>query len=127
MNLLAPPLEIVSKAATSVFGRAVCFLLMCSFGRGAGFMFAYLWYYLFHYIGEMKPRSDDWFFSGLWDAMLIVPTTPSSLPDGWELVSYAVCILIAFVFIRFELAFKWLLLPFSLMFSGLVANRMVMI
>lgn len=126
MNLLAPPLEIMGRTARTVFGRAVCFLLTCSIGRGVGFVLEYLWYHLVHYLGEMKPRSDNWFFSGLWDAMLVVPTHPG-LPAIWELAIYAVCILMAFVFIRFELAFQWLLIPFCLMLSGSVASRLALI
>lgn len=106
MNLLGPPLEVLISAVTSVFGRAVCFLLTCSVGSGAGVLIA-------HWIDDWPI--DEWAVADVGRAMLIIPTAFRSFFAHWGIVVYPLCLLTAFVFIRFELSFKWLVVPFLLL------------
>lgn len=106
MDLLGPPLEVIISAATSVFGRAVCFLLTCSVGNGVGVLIA-------HWLHDRPIDARTWTDVG--HAMLMIPTAILSLFAHWGIIVYPLCLLMAFVFIRFELPFKWLILPFLLM------------
>lgn len=58
---------------------------------------------------------DEWTVSDVGRAMLMIPTALVSLFGHWGIVVYPLCLLMAFVFIRFELPFKWLVVPFLLM------------
>jgi hypothetical protein len=53
MNPLAPPLEVIVSAATTVLVRVVCFLLTCSLGCGLGFV-----------IGHWDEWRQGWYFQG---------------------------------------------------------------
>jgi hypothetical protein len=115
MNLLGPPLEVIISAGTSVFGRATCFLLTCSFGCALGFVF-----------GHWGEWNQGWYFSALAYSLLIFPTAMTSTFVHWGFVIYPLCILMAFVFIRFELAFKWLVVPLALIAWDSAALRMIL-
>ena len=65
---------------------------------------------------------DRAFISGLVEVMLIVPTS-GRFPGTWEIASYSFCMVLAFVFIRFDLGLGWLLLPLTVVACGVMANH----
>ncbi|MEQ1748874.1 MAG: hypothetical protein ABL974_05595 [Prosthecobacter sp.] len=119
MNLLAPPSELIGQVTQSALGRGVCFLIACSLGRGAGYVVAHGWNML---IG-MRELFEDPFFSDLGWALLIVPSR--DLPSAWEIGAYVLCAPLIFVFVRFELALKWLLAPFLIMATASFASYLL--
>jgi hypothetical protein len=121
MNLLSPPREVIGSAAKSVLGRVICFLFACSLGGGIGFVITDSWNRLIMY-AQGVLQFDRAFISGLVDVMLIVPTS-GRFPGTWEIASYSFCMVLAFVFIRFDLGLGWLLLPLTVVACGVMANH----
>ncbi len=117
MNFLATPAELIGQLAQNALGRAVCFLIACSVGRGFGCVLAHGWNVL---IGMRKLFVAS-FFAELGGAMLIVPM--QMIPQTWELCAYALCVPLIFSFMRFELALRWLLVPFFIMGTACFASH----
>jgi hypothetical protein len=96
-------MEAFHSAARSLLGRMFCFLLTCSLGGGVG--------YLVHQIGA-DPKAIT--FMELALAMFVVPLALISVLMSYKAIIYPSCLLIGFLFIRYEFKFWCLVAPFSL-------------
>jgi len=70
---------------------------------------------------ECADRDESFFETDflykLGETLLIVPM--SALPSVWEVAIYTLCVPLIFAFVRFELAMKWLVIPFLMMACAL--------
>jgi hypothetical protein len=97
------PWEALQSALQTLLGRTISFFLACSLGGGSG-------YVLCEWIrGEGIFSTKEVLL-----AMAVMPLGLLSLLTSYGLIVFPACLLIGFLFIRYELSFAWLLLPFSL-------------
>lgn len=106
------PLEVFHSAARSVLGRITCFCLACSLGGGTGYV-----------VNDWPISGSEW-FKGFFLALAVVPSAFVSLLTSYGLIVFPLCLLFAFLFIRLELSFWWLLVPFALVAWQSAALRM---
>lgn len=97
------PLEVFQSAARSVLGRAFCFFVACSLGGGAGNLVYQL------SLGATSFPSSDMLL-----AMSVVPLAILSVLASYGAFIFPACLLVGFLFIRYDLSFWWLLTPFTL-------------
>ena len=109
MKTLSSPTEAFVAAAQTVLGRATAFALSCSLGglTGAGLD------RVFYRIHE-GHWSWQYFAYDLLISALVVPLALASLLASYGIVFYLLCLLTGWAFIRMELSFYWLLVPFAL-------------
>ncbi|MFO1483933.1 MAG: hypothetical protein U1F71_11290 [Verrucomicrobiaceae bacterium] len=113
MSTPSSPLEAFQAAARTVLGRIISFCVACSLGGVAGCI-----------IDNWNYLGADWFGHELLSAMAVVPTAFNSIFTSYGLVVFPLCLLFAFVFIRLNLSFGWLFVPFVLVTWQTAALRM---
>ncbi|MDP1587049.1 MAG: hypothetical protein Q8M07_04870 [Prosthecobacter sp.] len=113
MTTPSSPLEAFQSAACSVLGRITSFCLACSLGGGTGYV-----------VDHWSTRGSEWFIEGFLLALAVVPAAFVSFLTSYGLIVFPFCLLFAFAFIRFELSFWCLLIPFTLVAWQTAALRM---
>lgn len=102
MTIPSSPLEAFQSAARTVLGRMIGFCVACSLGGGTGYIAT-----------QWSHMGEDWVFELLM-ALGVIPLALASFLISYGLIVFPLCLIFAFLFVRLELSFWWLLVPFAL-------------